>query len=339
VTLEERLVASWYAPRVTVLSALLWPLSLLYRVVVAVRRALFRAGILHAQVLPVPVIVVGNLAVGGTGKTPLVGALAGELARRGFHPGIVSRGHGGSNAVPRAVGAGDDPRVAGDEPLIHAAAGYPVWIGRDRAGAARRLLAANPACDVIVADDGLQHYALARSVEIAVIDAARGFGNGLLLPAGPLREPVSRLADVDAIVRLVAQDRRRPQAAEGRETEMIYEPLPWRSVTHPERVADPSLWRNTVVHAVAGIGHPDRFFTWVAAQGITAQCHAFADHHRFTAGEIAFPGAGAILMTQKDAVKCTAIADERCWYLPLRAIVDPALVALVLEKVNGCKAA
>ncbi len=205
-TFAQRLVATWYAPRVTALAAALWPLSILYRMLVAVRRTLFRAGILRSQRLPVPVIVVGNINVGGVGKTPLTCALAEQLALRGRNPGIVSRGYGGSNVAPRAVVRGDDPSVVGDEPPLYAEAGLPVWIGHDRVEAARGMIRNHPACDVIVADDGLQHYALARAMEIAVVDASREFGNGLMLPAGPLREPVSRLRSVDAVVRLVARD-------------------------------------------------------------------------------------------------------------------------------------
>jgi tetraacyldisaccharide 4'-kinase len=338
-TFATRLVATWYTPSVTPLAVLLWPLSVLYRLLVAVRRVLFRVGLLRSQRLPVPVIVVGNINAGGVGKTPLTHALAEQLMRRGFTPGIVSRGHGGSNVSPRAVVEDDDPKVVGDEPLLHATAGFPVWIGHDRAEAARGLLDAEPGCDVIVADDGLQHYALARTMEIAVVDAAREFGNGLMLPAGPLREPVSRLREVDAVVRLVARDVPRPAAASGARTLMTHEPLPWRNLAQGDRIADPALWVGKEIHALSGIGNPQRFFDMVASLGIAARCHAFPDHHDFAAGDIAFPGASAILMTQKDAVKCMAFADERCWYLPLRAVVDPALVALVLEKIRGFKAA
>ena len=338
-TFAQRLVATWYTQRVTPLAALLWPLSILYRVIVAVRRASFGAGILRSQRLPIPVIVVGNINVGGTGKTPLTRALALQLAQRGYKPGIVSRGYGGSSIAPRAVAAGDDPNVVGDEPLLLADAELPVWIGRNRADAGRGLIRANPSCDVIVSDDGLQHYALARSFEIAVIDAAREFGNGLMLPAGPLREPVSRLRDVDAVVRLVARDVRRPPAANGRETLMTHESLAWRNLARPGLEAEPEQWRNREIHMVSGVGNPQRFFDMVASMGIVATAHAFPDHHRYTANDIAFPGALAILMTQKDAVKCAAFADERCWYLPLRAIIDPALVALVEEKIHGFKAA
>ena len=335
----DRLVAAWYEPGLSWLTAALLPLSWLFRAVVALRRSLYRMGILRAERVRVPVIVVGNISVGGVGKTPLVCALAHALRARGWLPGIVARGYGGSNRAPRVVQVDDDPEVVGDEPLLLAATGCPVWIGSARPAAARGLLAAHPECDVIIADDGLQHYALARTMEIAVVDASREFGNGLMLPAGPLREPVSRLAEVDAVVRLVAGDPPRVAAASGAQTLMTHEPLPWRNLVRPDRVADPAHWRGKEIHALTGIGNPQRFFDMVASLGIAARCHAFPDHHDFAAGDIAFPGAGAILMTQKDAVKCLAFADARCWYLPLRAIVDPALVALVLEKIRGFKAA
>ena len=338
-TFADRVVTAWYTPRLTPLAAVLWPLSIVFRIVVAARRYLFGAGILASTRLPVPVVVVGNITVGGAGKTPLVLALADALATRGFHPAIVSRGYGGTARAAQAVTRGDDPAVVGDEPLLFAAAGYPVWIGVDRVAAGRGVIEANPASDVLLSDDGLQHYRLAREVEIVVVDAERGFGNGLPLPAGPLREPVARLAEADAVVRLVARDAPRPASATGRETVMTYEPLPWRNVHDVARIADPGAWREREVHVVAGIGHPQRFFDLVRSLGIHAAEHAYADHHAFTAGDLAFPAAAVILMTQKDAVKCAGFADDRYWYLPLSAVLDPALVALVENKVRGSKIA
>jgi len=339
VTLADRVVAAWYTPRVTPLAALLWPFSLLFRGAVAFRRFLFRAGVLRAQRVRAPVVVVGNVSVGGTGKTPLACALAAALAQRGFHPGIVSRGHGGSAAAARAVMADDDPAVVGDEPLIFSAAGFPVWIGRDRVAAARGLLDSVPSCDVVISDDGLQHYRLARDVEIVAVDAARGFGNGFMLPAGPLREPASRLDEVDAIVRLVAHRSAHTGARDGRDTEVTHAPQPWRNVAAGARVADPAEWHGREVHAVAGIAHPERFFALVRAQGIAAVEHPLPDHHAYRAADLAFPAAAAILMTQKDAVKCAGLADERCWYLPVSATLDPALVALVENKIRGSETA
>ena len=335
----DRLVAAWYAPRLTPLAAALWPLSLLFRAAVAARRALYRAGVWRVQRVGVPVVVVGNVTVGGGGKTPVACALAEALAARGFHPGFVSRGYGGSATAARAVAVGDDADVVGDEPLILAATGFPVWIGRDRVAAARALVAANPACDVVIADDGLQHYALARAVEVVAVDGTRGLGNGCMLPAGPLREPVARLAAADAVVRVCADPNAQPVGAVARETVAVLAPLPWRSVADPACTIDPTAWRALDVHALAGIANPARFFAAVRAQGITATEHAFPDHHPYTAADLAFPGAAAILMTQKDAVKCARLADERCWYLPVRAVLDPALVALVEDRVRGCQTA
>ncbi len=164
-------------------------------------------------------------------------------------------------------------------------------------------------------------------------------GNGLLLPAGPLREPSSRLREVDAVVRLVAPGVPRPAASTGRETTMAHEPLPWRNVVDATRAAEPHAWAGREVHAVSGTGNPQRFFDMVRSLGIVATNHAFADHHAFVAADIAFPDAAAILMTQKDAVKCAAFADERSWYLPLRVLLDPALPALVEEMIRGSEAA
>jgi len=336
--MTESVVAAWYAPRPTLGAWLLWPFSLVFGLVVAIRRLLYRSGVLRAERVRAPVVVVGNITLGGSGKTPLVIALAEALRARGWSPGIVSRGYGGSSRAPRAVTADDDPAVVGDEPPIIAQAGFAVWIGRDRPAAARALLAANPQCDVIVSDDGLQHYRLARDVEIAVLDGTRGLGNGLLLPAGPLREPASRLAGVDAIVRLVA-DSEGGIAQGGRTTLMTQVPQQWRNLRDASRVADVATWRGAGVHAVAGIGHPERFFALLRAQGVVAAEHAFADHHAFVAADFAWPGATAILMTQKDAVKCAAFADERFWYLPVRASIDPALVALVEHKIRGSQTA
>ena len=333
---SDRLVAAWYAPGLTPLTAALLPLSILVRAVVALRRWAYRQGLLPSVGLPVPVVVVGSILIGGVGKTPLVRALGAALAQQGWRPGIVSRGYGGRNRAPRAVAPGDNPAVVGDEPLLFAADALPVWIGRDRVAAARALLAAHSDCDVILADDGLQHYALRRDFEIAVVDDARGFGNGQVLPAGPLREPRSRLEEGDALVRLTAGE---PPVSTGggagRETAMTYEPLPWRNVTRPDAVADPSAWRGRVVHAVAGIGNPDRFFALLRRLRLDPVCHAYPDHHRYVRAELELPDATAILMTEKDAVKCAAFADGRCWYLPIRARIEPALIARLERTIRG----
>ena len=194
-----RLENYWY--RITPLHLILFPVSLLIHLLVALRRALFRSGILTSQKLAVPVIVVGNISVGGTGKTPLTLALAQQLIQRGWHPLIVSRGYGGAAQQLQQVDTNSAAQQVGDEPLLMARRNLcPVWIGKDRTAAAQAALQAHPQCDVVLCDDGLQHYRLRRDVEVAVVDGARGFGNGLMLPAGPLREPASRLRSVDAVV-------------------------------------------------------------------------------------------------------------------------------------------
>ncbi|MGH8714407.1 MAG: tetraacyldisaccharide 4'-kinase [Casimicrobiaceae bacterium] len=332
--LSERLVAAWYAPRLTPLSALLAPAAFAFRGAAAIRRALYSHRYLRVERMPVPVVVVGNITVGGTGKTPLTIALAEELARRGWRPGIISRGYRARGTAPRAVGEGDRPEDVGDEPLLLARTGLPVWVGVDRPAAARALLAAHSDRDVIVADDGLQHYALARDVEIAVVDAARGLGNGLPLPAGPLREPGARLAQVDAVVHLGGAVVR-----SSRDFAMTLAGERFVRVNAGGVTADALLFRSGAVHAVAGIGNPGRFFAQLAALGIGATCHPFPDHHRYTAADLALPGATAILMTEKDAVKCRAFADDRCWALPVRAIVETAFYALVERRLRGSKAA
>jgi tetraacyldisaccharide 4'-kinase len=191
---------------------------------------------------------------------------------------------------------------------------------------------------VLISDDGLQHYALARDFEIAAIDAARGFGNGWLLPAGPLREPRSRLREVDAVVTLVASASPASSSG-GRETETWHDPLPWRNLVDASALADLSRWEAGEVHAIAGIANPQRFFDLVKNLGLDPVCHAFPDHHRYRKEEIDFPRATAILMTEKDAVKCTTFADARCWCLPIRARIDPALVDRVERKLRGRQAA
>jgi tetraacyldisaccharide 4'-kinase len=336
VTLADRLVVDWYLPRHSLLTASLRPVSLLFGAAVAFRRALYRGGVLRSVRLPVPVVVVGNITVGGSGKTPLVAALARALTQRGFSPGIVSRGYGRDqdDGAPILVAPDDDPARVGDEPLLLARDGYPVVVARNRVAAGRELLARHLACNVILADDGLQHYGLARSVEIAVLDASRALGNGSLLPAGPLREPASRLDEVDVVVALIVAESGAPAVRPGAFT-MTLATRDFRRVGDPRITASAPSFVGEGVHAVAGIGNPARFFAQLAAMGITANPHPFPDHHRFAPADLAIAGARAILMTEKDAVKCERFADERCWCLPVRARVDDALVALIEGKLHG----
>ena len=335
---------SWWARERTPCATLLTPLAWLFAFAAAVRRAAFRAGVLPVTRVRAPVIVVGSIVVGGSGKTPLVLALVEALRERGRVPGIVSRGYGRATRDVRAVDAGDEARDVGDEPLLLATAGVPVWIGARRAAAAQALLDAHAEIDVVVADDGLQHYALARDVEIAVVDAARGLGNRLLLPAGPLREAPSRLAWVDAVVRLETADtgrvahRSMPARVNAHEFAMTQEPLGWVNLCDASRVFEESALADASSVAIAGIAHPDRFFDALRACGFRGRVQAFPDHHPYRREDVAFRDARAILMTQKDAVKCRAFADPRMWMLPIRACVDAALIERVLEKIDGSEA-
>jgi len=315
----------WY--RITPLHLLLLPISLLFRVLATLRRTLYLSRILTSKKLAVPVIVIGNISAGGTGKTPLTLALAQQLIRHGRHPLIVSRGHGGSAQQPQRVTPDSDVRQVGDEPLLMARRNLcPVWIGKDRATSAQAALQANPQCDVVLCDDGLQHYRLRRDVEIAVIDGARGFGNGFMLPAGPLREPVSRLQTVDAVV-VNGGEASTGQYAMYLSGEIFY------NLLVPGKTATAAELRKLRCHAVAGIGHPQRYFRHLAALGLNIVEHAFPDHHPYRAADLSFADCDALLLTEKDAVKCSAFADERYWVLRVEAQIDPALTDHILRKI------
>jgi tetraacyldisaccharide 4'-kinase len=332
---RERLQRDWYLSRATSLSNLLLPLSWLFRAIVASRRFLYRSGVLSKQLLSVPVVVVGNIAAGGTGKTPLVQWLARELDGRQLRPGIVARGYGGTNRMPRAVGTTDDPRLVGDESLLLAQTGFPVWIGHDRAAVARALVAAEPRVSVIVSDDGLQHYRLGRVAEIVVVDGVRGFGNGRMLPAGPLREPPERVTSVDAIVVNGTENTRMPFTTRPPMYVMRLSGDRFVQLVDHSRTASAATFAGQRVAAVAGIGNPSRFFAALKKLGLDPECHVFPDHHAFTRDDLVFPGVDVIVMTDKDAIKCQAFADPRMWRLPVSAIVAPGLVERILEKLHG----
>jgi len=318
----------WY--RLSWLSCLLAPLSLGFAAAVVLRRMAYRARWLRAERLPVPVVVVGNLVAGGTGKTPLVLWLVDALRARGFQPGIVSRGYRGASRAACEVPPGSDPARFGDEPILLAERGeVPVWIGRDRAAAGRGLLAAHPECNLVICDDGLQHYALARDFEIAVEDE-RGHGNGLLLPAGPLREPPSR--PVDAVVLNGAPERAGTFA-------MRLRPTGFHRVVDPGRSVSVESLRARRLHAVAGIGNPRRFFATLDALGLVFTPHVFPDHHAFAARDLDFTDCDAVLMTEKDAVKCRAFARDDLLALRVEARVDEHLAHLITTRVRGPQAA
>lgn len=329
---ETGLTAAWRSRGL--LAWLLLPVGWLFFAAAAIRRGLYRGGWLRGERLPVPVVVIGNITAGGSGKTPLGIWLANALQRAGRHPGVISRGYGRDGSAVRKVGAGDTPNEVGDEPLlICRRTQCPVFVGADRVAAARALLAAHPEVDVILADDGLQHYRLARDVEVAVLDA-RGAMNGWPLPAGPLREPLGRLRDVDAVVMnggaLIPLAPLAGVPLFG--MELAGERFQ-RIGDSPQTCVAADL-RGKRLHAVAGIGDPPRFFAHLAALGLTCEAHGFADHHRYAATDLAFAG-DAIVTTEKDAVKFPAGLPLPVWVLPVEARIAPDLARFVLEKLDG----
>jgi len=291
------------------------PLSALYAAISSLRRSAYALHLARSTRLPCPVVVVGNLTVGGTGKTPLVCWLAGQLIELGFKPGVVTRGYGGSSRAARMVQASDNSDKVGDEAILLARRGrVPVAAGRNRPAAAQLLIDAG--CDVIVSDDGLQHYALQRDCEIVVIDGDRRFGNGRLLPAGPLREMPARLARVDAIV-INGGDAESDGALRMRLLATGAVAMKY-GTTRPLRE-----FAGQPVHAIAAIGNPQRFFAMLRAVGINAIEHPLPDHAKFGIDDISFADDFAVLMTEKDAVKCRDIAGPHHWYVPVNVAFAP----------------
>jgi tetraacyldisaccharide 4'-kinase len=332
-SLDARLQSVWYGPAWRSLP--LWPLALLYRLILALRAFAYRVGLLRVEHVDVPVIVVGNLTVGGTGKTPVAAWLARQLEARGRRVGVVLRGYGGSHGgAPRVVTPTDDPRVTGDEALVHARRGvHAVVIGADRVAAAR--LAAEQGAEVIVCDDGLQHVRLARDYEIAVVDGARGLGNRWLLPAGPLREPACELESVHAVVVTV-------RGGEGHADLSVRSPMLLRAqfelghavnLVTGERLLLDDFVGNPNLHAIAGIGHPDAFFQGLAQRGLLVTPHPLADHAPLQAGSLPFPADAIVLMTEKDAVKCRQIARPEWWWVDLEVSIGRAESAALLTSV------
>ena len=314
----------WYEGAVS--GAFLIPLSWLFAVLVALRRALYRAGILRSHAVGKPVIVIGNLTVGGTGKTPLTLWLAGRLRARGHQVGVALRGYGAERSEPRFATAASTPEEVGDEAALIARRGFAtVAVGHDRVAVARLL--AEEGCDVILADDGLQHLRLARDAEIVVIDGARGFGNGRLLPAGPLREPARRSAHAD--VRVINGEGS-PVADALRMSLSVAEA---RALTGSER-RPLAAFTGGRLHAVAGIGHPARFFASLRAQGLDPIDHPLPDHAVLRREDIAFEDALPVLMTEKDAVKCAQFADGRHWWVPVEAVFDARDEARLLGTIE-----
>ena len=315
---KEYFLGVWFAP-----------IGALFIDAVRFRRYLYRIGLLRKTTVSVPVIIIGNITVGGTGKTPLVIWMAHLLKKNGYHPGIISRGYGGeAENWPQQVDTSSDAQQVGDEAIMMAEkAQCPVVVGPKRAKSAQ-LLIDNNDCDVILSDDGLQHYALARDIEIIVIDGQRRFGNSYFLPAGPLREPTSRLQEVDLVIC-------NGEAYEDNEYSMqVQGDQAINLVTGEQRKL--SGFSGEVCHAIAGIGNPQRFFDLLEQAQVKIKAHRFPDHYQFAAEEIAFKDGKTVLMTEKDAVKCKAFATEKHWYIPVEAKPEEKfteqLLALLAQK-------
>lgn len=310
----------WYQRNL--ISLMLLPVSWVFRLLVMLRRYCYKAGLLTSTGFSVPVIIVGNISVGGSGKTPLVIALVELLRKAGYHPGVISRGYGGKATTwPQQVRPDSDPHMVGDEPvLIAQSCKVPLAVGPDRVIVAQQLLQYND-CDVIISDDGLQHYALKRDIEMVVVDGVRRFGNGYCLPAGPLREPQSRLASVDFVV------------TNGLAMRMEY-PMELHA-SHVINLASGkshpiSEFTGQTVHAIAAIGNPSRFFSLLMKKKIKIIEHPFADHYAFNNADIEFMDDKPVFMTEKDAVKCKQYATENMWVVPVSARLDERLALRLL---------
>jgi tetraacyldisaccharide 4'-kinase len=340
-SLESTLTRAWL--RRGPLALALYPLSLLFRALAALRRLLFGAGVMTSERLPVPVIVVGNIFIGGTGKTPLTIWLVEQLRAAGMRPGVISRGHGGEGeSGPREVMPGASAREVGDEPLLIAArTGCPVVVGRRRAQAGRHLLERHPEVDVLVTDDGLQHYALQRDIELVLFDG-RGVGNGWTLPAGPLREPASRRRDF-TVVNTPALTPALAQAVGGRPYRMQLAGEYAEQLRDPQQRVPLSTLAATMagkrIVAAAGIGNPGRFFAMLRSAGLTIGELPLPDHHDFMDDPFRGLDAELILITEKDAVKCRQLEhlnnDPRLWVVPVSAQIDLALAFQIVEKCRG----
>ena len=306
----------------------LLPLSAIYLLISFARKYLYRFNLLKSFKIQVPVIVIGNITSGGTGKTPLVIHLANELKKNGYHPGIISRGYGSKRNGVSEVNKKSDVENIGDEPiLIHKHTHLPVFIAKDRVLAAKALIKKYKKIDVILSDDGMQHYRLRRDIEILVIDGTRRFGNGYLLPAGPLREPKRKVKSVDAIVC------NEKKVIDGSYL-MKYKSYFLINLKTKKKIPLNKVRLNNL-HAVAGIGNPDRFFNYLKALGLVFDSSSYKDHYRFTKKDFKTMNDKNIIMTEKDAVKCEKFARDNFWYLPVVAEIDSKFTDFILNKMKN----
>jgi tetraacyldisaccharide 4'-kinase len=303
--------------------------SLVFGLLVLIRRTLYWVRLLKSQHPGIPVIVVGNITVGGSGKTPLAIWMAEFLKSKGWSPAIISRGYGAKIEAPRAATVASDAAEVGDEPVLLARrSGCPVWVGPDRVQVAAALRAAHPDVNVLILDDGLQHYRMRRDIEIGVVDV-RGLGNGFLLPAGPLREPRWRLRTVDAVVGQAA--------APVKDFVMSLAGEELHRMTDARERRPLKAFAGQKVHAAAGIGDPNRFFLDLGRAGLKVIPHPFPDHHPFTDQDLDFGDGLPVMLTEKDAVKLRRAARPDWWVLPVSARLDPGFGAWLLRKLDECR--
>lgn len=323
--LKTLLPQHWYHSSLTFFTRTLLPFSWLFAAFVASRHGLYQLGILRVRSFSAPVIVVGNITVGGTGKTPFVIWLVQFLRAQGYRPGIVSRGVGGkSHRQTYQVTVNSDVNDIGDEAaLLFKRANCPLVVGKKRARAVQFLLQ-HTDCNIVISDDGLQHYQMDRALEIVIVDHARQFGNQRLLPAGPLREPLSRLKKVDFVV----------ENGDKAPFHMTLEGNRLVSIKYPDQTVLLSELKSMRVNAVAGIGNPDRFFQALRAAGLKVSEHPFPDHYHYQAQDLDFHDAWPILMTEKDAVKCAGFANGQYWYLPVTAKLNVEFQKQLLQKLT-----
>tara|TARA_R110001592_G_scaffold291131_1_gene560384 strand:+ start:18897 stop:19913 length:1017 start_codon:yes stop_codon:yes gene_type:complete len=315
---------------------LLWPLSLIYYAVISIRKFFYRLGLFKVHSVKVPVVVVGNITVGGTGKSPLVCHLVESLREKGFNPGIVSRGYGAKlgNYQVREVFAHSLVSEVGDEPLmLKKKLECRIFVSPSRVLAAKTLEKAG--CDIIISDDGLQHYALHRDIEICVFDGQRKWGNGHLLPMGPLREPISRLQSIPYLVVNGASNAGSygQSGLNQKEFSMLLQADSIISM-NKQQTKPLTFFSGRSVHAVAAIGHPERFFTTLSAAGITLETHAFGDHHAYQKSDFEFSQNLPIIMTEKDAVKCELFNLNDAWFLPVSATLNGDLAGQIIKDVG-----
>jgi tetraacyldisaccharide 4'-kinase len=323
----DQILQAWKSKNVFFYLVLI-PLSWLFAAIVALRRLAYRVSLLPSFSLAVPTIVVGNINMGGSGKTPVVIWLVEQLKKQGYSPAVISRGYGVDPTQPISVHPGSLASQVGDEPLLIARRTHcPVWVGKNRVEVGKALLKAHPTCDIIISDDGLQHYRLRRDIEIAVVDAESANAQ-YLLPAGPLREPRSRLETVDAIV------------CHGEKTilhafTMLLCGQTFYNLANPKQTVTADYFNGKLVKALAGIGRPARFFNSLTHLGLNVEGISFDDHHAFTAKDLDAIVCEALVMTEKDAVKCRPFAQAHYWVLPVEAEIESGLLTMLLSKLKA----